>query len=377
MDQTALTSSRLAILRLTRVEGLGPVKLRRLLDAFGSPEAVLSAKPREIEEVDGVGARLSQAILNPKSEADALRDLETFTKAGVRLVFPDDEDFPPGLLEIADCPAILTVKGSILPKDKLAIAIVGSRRSSRYGLDQAERFAYALAARGVTVVSGLARGIDAAAHRGAMQAKGRTMAVLASGLGNIYPPEHEELAQQVQECGAVVSEAPLDGPPIAGLFPLRNRIISGMSLGILVVEAAERSGALSTANHAIDQNRDVFAIPGRLTDTASQGTNRLIQKGAMLVTKPEDILDALGPVEIRANRDGKANLPFPDDSMPTDLNEVEQTLWTAMGCEDTPLDILVDRTGLAASDASSALFLLELRKHVERLPGNAYRRAQR
>lgn len=376
MTRTELPSGRLATLRLTRVEGLGPIKLRRLLDAFGSPEAVLAASPRELEEVDGVGTRLAQAIRNPTTEELVRRDVEAFDKAGVTLLFPDDEAFPPGLREIHDCPAVLSMKGEIRPTDRVAVAIVGSRRSSRYGLDQAERFANALAARGVTIVSGLARGIDAAAHRGALQAKGRTIAILASGLGNVYPPEHGELSEQIQARGAIVSEAPLDGPPLAGLFPLRNRIISGMSLGVLVVEAAERSGALSTANHAIDQNRDVFAIPGRLTDAASQGTNRLIQKGAMLVTKPEDILEALGPVEVSdGSIDGGAAVC--NDSAPTDLNEIERRLWSAMGNDETPLDILVDRTGLAAADVSSALFLLELRKHVERLAGNAYRRARR
>lgn len=376
MTVFAISTDRLAMVRLMQTAGLGPVKVRRLLDAFGSAESVLSAGVGELESIEGIGSHLARAILDPKTEELAKKEIGRLAGAGVRMLFPGDEEFPPGLREIYDCPMMLSIRGSLLASDRAAVAIVGSRRCTRYGLDQAERFGYALAARGVTIVSGLARGIDAAAHRGALQAGGRTIAVLASGLANVYPPEHEELAVEVMKSGAMLSEAPLDGPPIAGLFPLRNRIISGLSLGVLVVEAAERSGALSTANHAIDQNRDVFAIPGRLGDAASQGTNRLIQKGALLVTKPEDILEALGPFEVTGVGVHSEQPTLFDGIPPADMNDVEKKLWTAIGGEEVALDILVERTELSASEASAALFMLELRKHVERLPGNAYRRAR-
>jgi DNA processing protein len=376
MTVLAISTDRLAMVRLAQVEGLGPVKLRRLIDAFGSAEGVLAASRADLEAVDGIGPRLARAVLDPEAEERAKRRLALLAGAGVRVLFPDDDEFPPGLREIYDGPVFLTVRGALLPRDRAAVAIVGSRRCTRYGIDQAERFAYALAARGVTIVSGLARGIDAAAHRGALQAGGRTIAVLASGLGNIYPPEHEELAAEVARSGALLSEAPLDGPPLAGLFPLRNRLISGISLGVLVVEAAARSGALSTAHHAVEQNRDVFAIPGRLGDPASEGTNRLIQKGAMLVVRPEDVLEALGPFEMPQTLPPSDVPSTPDDAPPADLNEVERKLWAAVGRDEVPLDMLIDRTGLSPSEASATLFMLELRRRVERLPGNAYRRVR-
>jgi DNA processing protein len=221
----------------------------------------------------------------------------------------------------------------------------------------------------------LARGIDGAAHRAAIAAGGRTLAVLASGLGNIYPPEHSDLANEVSTAGAILSEAPIDGLPLAGLFPLRNRIISGLSLAVLVIEAAERSGALSTAHHAIEQNRDVFAIPGRITDPASSGTNRLIQKGATLVLSPDDILNHLGPVEIsKPTTVNEAVSTTQDASPPPGLSDIEASLWQALGHDELSLDFLADTVGMDPSAASAILLTMELKRHVDRLPGSLYRR---
>ncbi len=369
-----------ALFELARVDGLGPIKLRRLLDVFGSAVAALGAKRAELTGVPGIGPKLADAILNRPAATDIDAEIAELARAGVRVIFEDDDEYPPQLREIYDNPVFLTIRGEILAKDKLAIAIVGSRHCTRYGVDQAERFAQALAARGITIISGLARGIDGAAHRGAIQAGGRTIAVLASGLGNVYPPEHLELADRVADQGAVVSEARLGGAPLAGLFPLRNRIISGISLGVLVVEAAERSGALSTAHHAIEQNRDVFAIPGRLTDPASKGTNKLIRMGATLVTSPEEILEHLGPTELTLTQSSTNGSVASDSTTPqtmetpTGLSEAEAKIWNALAGEELPVDLLIERTGLEASAVSASLLTMELRRLAERLPGSLFRR---
>jgi DNA processing protein len=357
------------------VDGLGPVKLRRLLDVFGSARAILSAKRAELIATPGIGPKLASAILQPSNEGELEQELADLARAQVRVLFEDDEEYPAGLREIYDAPVFLTVRGSLEPRDQLAVAIVGSRHCTRYGVDQAERFARGLAAHGVTVVSGLARGIDGAAHRAALAAGGRTIAVLASGLGNIYPPEHVELADRVAEQGSVLSEARLGGVPLAGLFPLRNRIISGISLAVLVVEAAERSGALSTAHHGIQQNRDVFAVPGRLTDPASKGTNKLIRLGATLVTSPEEILEHLGPVEMVRPSSSSADEAGPV-TMPAGLSEAEQKIWVALAGEELPADLVMERTGLDAPTVSASLLTMELRRLAERLPGSLFRRRE-
>ena len=375
MSLTAWTPERQAVFRLARTDGLGPVKLRRLLDVFGSAEQILRAAPRDLTATPGIGDTLARAILDRSNIDEIEKGMSAFDQAGVRVLFEDDDEYPPALREIYDNPVFLTIRGSIVPTDRLAVAIVGSRRCTRYGLEQAERFASVLASRGITIISGLARGIDGAAHRGALQAGGRTIAVLASGLANIYPPEHGDLAQEVAAQGAVVSEAPIDGVPIAGLFPQRNRVISGMSLGILVVEAAERSGALSTAHHAIEQNRDVFAIPGRLTDPASKGTNRLLRQGAIFVTSPEEILEHLGPVEMPVSANGETQPSlFAEPAMPTGLGEVEQKIWQALAGDEISLDLVVERTGLDTSTVSANLLTMELRRLIDRLPGSLFRR---
>jgi DNA processing protein len=372
---TPWTDERRALFQLARTEGLGPVKLRRLLDVFGSGEAVLRAHSKDLTSVMGIGETIARAILDSARGANVDREIDAFASAGVDILFEDDDAYPAQLREIYDNPVFLSMRGSILPTDRLAVAIVGSRRSTRYGIEQADRFAKGLAANGITIVSGLARGIDGAAHRAAIAAGGRTLAVLASGLGNIYPPEHSDLANEVSTAGAILSEAPIDGLPLAGLFPLRNRIISGLSLAVLVIEAAERSGALSTAHHAIEQNRDVFAIPGRITDPASSGTNRLIQKGATLVLSPDDILNHLGPVEIsKPTTVNEAVSTTQDASPPPGLSDIEASLWQALGHDELSLDFLADTVGMDPSAASAILLTMELKRHVDRLPGSLYRR---
>jgi DNA processing protein len=376
MSLTAWTKERQAVFRLARTEGLGPIKLRRLLDVFGSAESILRASPKDLVATPGIGDALALAILDRSNDHVIDKGMDDFDRAGVRVLFEDDDEYPFALREIYDNPVYLTIRGSIQTVDRLAVAIVGSRRCTRYGLEQAERFASGLASRGVTIISGLARGIDGAAHRGALSAGGRTIAVLASGLANIYPPEHTDLAEEVAAQGALVSEAPINGVPIAGLFPQRNRVISGMSLGVLVVEAAERSGALSTAHHAAEQNRDVFAIPGRLIDPASKGTNRLLRQGAIFVTSPEEVLEHLGPLDLplsAASEETQLSL-FNEPAMPTGLGEVEQKIWQSLAGEEISLDLVLERTGLDTSTISATLLTMELGRWIDRLPGGLYRR---
>jgi DNA processing protein len=238
----------------------------------------------------------------------------------------------------------------------------------------AAQLARDLAARGVTVVSGLARGVDAAAHRAAIDAGGRTVAVLASGLANIYPPEHVELAEEVVRCGALLSEAPLDGPPIGNLFPLRNRIISGLCRGVVVVEAAARSGALSTAYHALDQNREVFAVPGRVGDVASAGANELLKKGAALVQTVDDILAQIGPIDVDQPTPPTSSPKPPAAPTPSLANDVERRVWEALSSGSVDLDTLAESSGLAVRELSSSLLMMEMRGVVARQPGNRFAR---
>lgn len=367
----AINDDKLALLGLTLVDGLGPVRLRGLLDRFGTPARVLSASKGDLELVDGIGPSLAGTISGMSLES-AREEIRRMLAQGVELLCPFDDDYPVPLREIPVPPFVLTMKGSLSPRDRAAVALVGSRRCSAYGRKMAERLARDLAARGITVVSGLARGIDGVAHASALKAGGRTIAVLASGLGNIYPPEHARLAEEVARHGALFSEAPLDGPPIGGLFPQRNRIISGLSLGVVVIEAAARSGALSTAHHALEQNREVFAVPGRVGDAASEGANELIRKGACLVRGIDDILEQLGPIELPVL--SEANSSTAPVSPPA-LNPLQRQLWDAMENDDVELEILLEKTGMRASEANSALLLMEMRKLVRRLPGNRFMRA--
>ncbi|MDB5349519.1 MAG: hypothetical protein JWN86_766 [Planctomycetota bacterium] len=358
------------LIGLAMVPGVGPLTCQALLEHFGSAGKVLRAKTAELREVDGVGPKLASKIASARDEFDPEVELAECRQRGVRPIPRSDPDYPEALREIPDPPSILYVKGTLKPEDHLAIALVGSRKSTPYGIRIAERLAASLARVGLTVVSGLARGIDAAAHRGALKAGGRTIAVMANGLSEIYPPEHEALAEEIAGAGAVVSEMPMRQGPLSELFPRRNRIISGLSLGVVIVEAAPKSGSLVTAHHAMEQNREVFAVPGPVDSLSSRGCHRLIRDGARLVETVEDILEELGPLvrEIKPT-DGATPVRHPAELR---LNDLERSL---LGCLDDlpkPVDEVIALTGLGASQVMATLSVLEMRKLIKRAPGNQF-----
>jgi DNA processing protein len=282
---------------LTRIEGLGVRGAHRLIQHFGSPQAAYMASLTELESC-GVPAHVAQAIFAQAGLKEAEKEVREVAKADGRLIAADSEDYPPLLKQIPDAPLLLYVRGDARSLSQHAVAVVGTRRPSAYGSSVAHRLAHDLAQRQLVVISGLARGIDSAAHRGALEAKGTTVAVLGSGIDVIYPRENKRLAEQVAKSGAVISEFPLGTGPTPENFPIRNRIISGLSLGVVVVEAAEYSGSLITARQAVEQNREVFAVPGNITSAQSFGPNHLIKQGAKLVDQWMDVIEEF-PAEIR------------------------------------------------------------------------------
>jgi DNA processing protein len=282
---------------LSRIEGLGVRGAHKLIEHFGSPQAVYMASLTELETC-GLPARVAQAIFAQACLKDAEKELEKAAKADCKLVGFDSEGYPPLLKQISDAPLFLYVRGDVKVLSQFAVAVVGTRRPTAYGSSVAHRLAHDLAQRQLVVVSGLARGVDSAAHWGALEAKGKTVAVLGSGIDVIYPREHKRLAEQIMQSGAVISEFPLGTGPTPENFPIRNRTMSGLSLGVVVVEAAEYSGSLITARLALEQNREVFAVPGNITSAQSFGPNHLIKQGAKLVDQWMDVIEEF-PSEIR------------------------------------------------------------------------------
>jgi DNA processing protein len=311
MAETLFAPELVDSLRLSLVSGVGPLLRKALLDRFSSPAAVLAAAKDELQCVDGIGPKIAARIVAARDEIDAEAELQLAAENGIDVLTDTDSDYPRLLKQIHDPPGVLFRSGEGLAQDELAVAIVGTRHATRYGLAQAERLAGSLARTGFTVVSGLARGIDAAAHRGALAAGGRTIAVLASGILEIYPPEHEKLADEVAASGYLVSEAPPRMVPLSGAFPQRNRVISGLCVGTIVVEAPDRSGALITARHAYEQGREVFAVPGPVDSRMSRGCHALIKDGAKLVETIDDVLAELGPLAEKIQRDDGTQLQQP------------------------------------------------------------------
>lgn len=358
------------LLRLALVDGVGPKTWQALLRRFGSVAAVLQAPVEELRNVPGVGATIAERIAQAaRSNVDEL--LGECRKHSIDILLQSCEQFPRLLREIDYPPILLFAKGSLAPQDSLALAVVGTRHPTSYGLRQAERLAGGLARAGFTIVSGLARGIDQAAHRGSLAAGGRTIAVLANGLANIYPPEHTQLAQEIVNQGVLLSESPPQAIPAGGTFPRRNRLISGLSLGTIVVEAGTRSGALITARHAMEQGREVFAVPGRVDDRTSRGCHQLIRDGATLVESVDDVLDQLGPLvePVRTQPDREIRNPAE-----LQLNEVEQKVLEAIGTAPTSTDQIIAVTGIPVSRVLATLSVLEMRRLIRRTSGNTVAR---
>ncbi|MGI9427763.1 MAG: DNA-processing protein DprA [Bythopirellula sp.] len=354
-------------LLLALIPGVGPLARQRLLAQFGSPAQILQAPSGNLQSVQGIGPKLAKRIAAARAEIDVDEQIELARDHDVDILLEASEAYPPLLTEIHDPPGVLFARGTLLPSDQLAVAIVGTRHATRYGIEQATKLATSLAKAGVTVVSGMARGIDTAAHQAALAAGGRTIAVLASGVLQPYPPENTELAVQIAASGCVLSEAAPNMPPISGMFPQRNRIISGMSLGSIVVEAADRSGALITARHAWEQNREVFAVPGPIDSRMSNGPHRLIRDGAKLVMTIDDVLEELGPLAHIAQRADGTTIRVPAEIT---LNEVEQQVLQAIAADGSLIDEVTQTSGLPVHRVLATVSVLEMRSLVQRVGGN-------
>jgi DNA processing protein len=376
-------------LRLSMTTGLGPILIRRIIEQAGSPEAAAEITRRDLQRVEGIGSSKAHTIWNSlqASAAEAEAQLEKARSANAAVICPDDELYPDLLRPLQDAPTILFVHGTFEPRDLNSLAIVGSRRCTHYGREQAERFGALLAGAGFTVVSGGARGIDSAGHRGALQhPHGRTIAVLGSGLDVPYPSENTSLFKQIAERGAVVTELPFGTPPNAENFPRRNRIVSGLSRGVFVIEADERSGALITARLANeDHGRPVFALPGRVDNPMAAGSHKLIRDGAVLVTKLEEIIDAIGPLrDSLAAPDPTPDSPLSPPSPPAEsrklaasvaLSDRQELILDQLGNDSAAVEQLIERTGLPAPAVLQELTFLSLKGVVKRIEGQTYARS--
>jgi DNA processing protein len=371
---------------LRAVEEVGCVGFRNLLQAFSSPEEVFRTTASTLQVIPGIGPKTAGHILSFSDWGVAEREVKRARELGIDIVTCEDPVYPRNLLNIYDYPPFIYLKGSLCPEE-IGIAVVGSRLASAYGKYVTEKLSRELALKGITVVSGLARGIDAAAHRGALAGKGRTIAVLGCGLDIIYPPENEGLAAAISAQGALVTEFSFGTPPNAPNFPSRNRIISGISLGVVVVEAGEKSGSLITARIAADQGRSVFAVPGAIESAGSRGTNRLIKQGAKLIENVEDILDEILPQaglssavpDLSPRISPQATTPLKPDAENSpslnrvpDLTDAERKLLSLIPRKPVAIDFLINASGLSPQNVLNSLLVLELRGLIRQLPGKMF-----
>ncbi len=344
---------------------------RALVDRYGAVRKALTAPEADLAQIPGLGKKGAKKLLSLSNGDEAVEEIEQARDIGLEIVTCEDEAYPHNLRFIDDRPIVLYVKGKLTPADAQALSVVGSRRCTIYGSSQARRFAGELAAMGFTIVSGLARGVDKEAHEAALDAGSRTIAVLGSGFCQIYPGEHEELAERIAGRGAVISEFPLDTGPSAWNFPRRNRIVSGLSLGTVIIEAGKASGALITAGIAAKQGKDVFVLPGRVTDRQSWGALRLIRDGAKLVCCPAEVVEEF-PQVAEALR---AAYPqsFEKASLP-ELTEPEQQVWSLLSPEPKHIDEVIESSGMTASQVLSTLLVLEVKHVVRQHPGKLFTR---
>jgi DNA processing protein len=362
--------AREAFVALNMIEHVGPVRVRQLLDHFGEAPAILSARKQELLRVQGIGEDTAEAIATWEKSVNLSQELKRVQDFGCHILIQQDEAYPDLLRHIYDPPVVLYVKGQMTAKDKNAVAMVGSRMTTHYGLEVARKLAYQLGYLGVTVVSGGARGIDTAAHQGALTAKGRTIAVLGTGINLVVPPENANLFERVAENGAVITQFPFNRNGDRQSFPIRNRIVAGMTLGTVVVEANLTSGALITANMAVEYGRQLFAVPGRIDSPRSRGCHDLIKKGAKLCESVEDILSEFEYLFPPSNR----SLPLAENqALPAlELSESEQKAYDAIGEDEPTIDEIIRRSGLPSSAVSVALLSLEMKRAIKQLPGRVF-----
>ncbi|MFK7849391.1 MAG: DNA-processing protein DprA [Akkermansiaceae bacterium] len=363
-----------AILALNLLPGIGPVRISRLLEAFGSAEKVITTSANQLQRVDGIGAETAKTISSWQDQVDPAQELAEAEERGIDLITKDDPSYPKHLLQAYDAPILLYVWGEILERDKHAIGVVGSRRTTSYGINATKKLSYQLAHAGFTVVSGLARGIDTKAHEAALAAKGRTIAVVGSGLARLYPPENLALAEKIADGnGAVISEFPLHKSPDKQTFPLRNRIVAAWGQAVLVTECPAWSGSLITANLASEYGKPIFAVPGPIDKPSSAGCHQLIRDGATLVTDASHILDDMA--ELPFSYENKEGGHEEESSDRSELPTEEAAVLAAIPAgEELAVDALISSTGLASSVVTAALFKLELRRLVRPMPGFRFMR---
>jgi len=352
-----------SILRLSTVEGIGPQRIRKLKNRFHSIENVFKSSMEDLCRVEGISTEAAEKILGQTNQKFVNDQLEHCRKLNIQIIHYWDPKYPEQLRKIYDPPVLLFVKGTLSPHNERSIAIVGMRNASHYGKSIAEQLAQQLVEQGICVVSGLARGIDSFAHRGALKGRGKTIAVFGCGLDTIYPHENTKLAEAISNSGAIVSEFPLKTEPLAGHFPRRNRIISGLSSGTIVVEAGEKSGALITAYMALDQGREVFAVPGSIRSYRSRGVHRLIREGAKLVETVDDIL-----IEIPGwSKAEKGQQQQKDLSLK--LSTKEKVLWETLSESPMHIDQIAQHARIHTSEALALLLSLELKNCIKQLSG--------
>ena len=365
--------SREAFIALNMIERVGPVRVRQLLDHFGEAPAILRASRQQLLAVHGIGSDTADSIVGWEKSVDLGAELKRIQEFGCHVLIQDDENYPPSLREIYDPPIVLYVKGTLDAKDKNAVAIVGSRQTTHYGLEVARKLGYQLGYVGVTTVSGGARGIDTAAHQGTLNAKGRTVAVLGTGINIVFPPENAELYQRISANGAIVTQFPFNRQADKQTFPIRNRIVAGMTLGTVVVEANLSSGALITANFATEYGRQIFAVPGRIDSPRSKGCHELIKQGAKLCEGAEDILSEFEYLFPQTNRPSAPNETGVLPALMLSANE--QAVYDALKKDDEiSIDEVIRYSGLPSSAASVALLSLEMKRLIKQLPGKMFLR---
>lgn len=362
---------------LKLVDGVGNVGFKNLIEVFGSPENAFNAPTDVLMAIPGITRKTALNIKGFNDWQKVDKELELADKTNVSIITASNSLYPKSLLNIYDFPPLLYVKGT-LSKDDINVAVVGSRMATTYGKFSTQRLCQELALRGITIVSGLARGIDSAAHTGALTGKGRTIAVLGCGIDVVYPLENKSLLEKISKNGAVITEFPFSTSPNGPNFPARNRIISGMSLGVVVIEAGDKSGSLITARLALEQGREVFAVPGSIDSPGSRGTHKLIREGAKLIESVHDILEEITPqIEgsgLKAKVKGTRKRP--DSIKPQNmknLDDTQRTVLKSISGKPTNVDVIIAKTGFKAGDILNVLLTLEIEGYIEQMPGKMFK----